>query len=49
MAGKGSAPRKNADQKAYESNWDRIFGKEKATSDAWPVVRQMARTPKKPS
>ena len=24
--GKGSAPRKNQDQKAYEDGWDRIFG-----------------------
>jgi len=24
--GKGSAPRKGADQKAYEDNWERIFG-----------------------
>lgn len=27
MAGKGSAPRKGADQKAYEENWEKIFGK----------------------
>ena len=27
MAGKGSAPRKGANQKAYESNWDKIFKK----------------------
>ena len=25
--GKGSAPRKNADQKAYENGYERIFGK----------------------
>lgn len=25
--GKGSAPRKGADRKAYEDNWERIFGK----------------------
>ena len=25
--GKGSAPRKNADRKAYADNWDKIFGK----------------------
>jgi len=24
--GKGSAPRKGANQKAYEENWDKIFG-----------------------
>ena len=27
MAGKGSAPRKGANQKAYEDNWEKIFGK----------------------
>jgi hypothetical protein len=27
--GKGSAPRRGADQAAYENNWDRIFGKGK--------------------
>lgn len=26
MAGKGSAPRKGANQKAYAANWDSIFG-----------------------
>ena len=25
--GKGSAPRKNSDQKTYEDNWEKIFGK----------------------
>ena len=25
--GKGSGRRKNADQKTYEDNWDKIFGK----------------------
>jgi len=25
--GKGSAPRKNNDQKTYEDNWEKIFGK----------------------
>ena len=25
--GKGSAPRKNSDQKQYEDNWEKIFGK----------------------
>ena len=33
MAGKGSAPRKNANQKLYEKNWDRIFGKKKGPSN----------------
>lgn len=28
-AGKGDAPRKNQDQKAYENGWDRIFGQKK--------------------
>ncbi len=27
--GKGSAPRKGNDQKAYSDNWDKIFGKPK--------------------
>ena len=27
--GKGSAPRKNNDQKTYEDNWEKIFGKKK--------------------
>ncbi len=27
MSGKGSAPRKGANQKAYEENWEKIFGK----------------------
>ena len=27
MSGKGSAPRKGANQKAYEDNWEKIFGK----------------------
>ena len=26
MAGKGSAPRKGANQKAYAANWEGIFG-----------------------
>lgn len=26
-AGKGDAPRKQQDQKAYDEGWDRIFGK----------------------
>ncbi len=28
-AGKGSAPRKGADQKKYEENYEKIFGKKK--------------------
>jgi hypothetical protein len=27
--GKGSAPRKDADQKKYADNWEKIFGKKK--------------------
>jgi len=27
--GKGSAPRKSNDQKQYEDNWQKIFGKNK--------------------
>ena len=27
MSGKGSAPGKGANQKAYEDNWEKIFGK----------------------
>jgi hypothetical protein len=33
MAGKGSAPRKNANQKLYEKNWKRIFGNKKKSSN----------------
>ena len=29
--GKGDAPRKGADRKAYEDNWERIFGKKNKT------------------
>jgi len=28
--GKGSSPRKNADQKAYADNWEKIFGNKKS-------------------
>lgn len=28
-AGKGDAPRKGADQKKYEENYEKIFGKKK--------------------
>ena len=31
--GKGSAPRKNNDQKTYEDNWEKIFGKKKKQPD----------------
>jgi len=38
MAGKGSAPRKGANQKAYEENWEKIFGKNKPSHDAIEVI-----------
>ena len=31
--GKGDAPRKQQDQKAYDDGWDRIFGRKKQTED----------------
>ena len=31
--GKGDAPRKQSDQKAYEDGWDRIFGKKEKVDD----------------
>jgi hypothetical protein len=31
--GKGDAPRKGADRKAYEDNWERIFGKKDKDKD----------------
>jgi len=31
--GKGDAPRKGADRKAYEENWERIFGKKDKDKD----------------
>jgi hypothetical protein len=34
--GKGSAPRKGADQKAYEDNWEKIFGKKEEKSSPDP-------------
>lgn len=38
MSGKGSAPRKGADQKAYEENWEKIFGKKnKDKKDEKPI------------
>ena len=37
--GKGSAPRKNSDQKAYEDNWEKIFGKNKPSHDAKEVFQ----------
>lgn len=33
--GKGSAPRKNSDQKTYEDNWEKIFGKNKQDQDRY--------------
>jgi hypothetical protein len=31
--GKGSAPRKGANNKKFASNWDRIFGNKKDTKE----------------
>lgn len=39
MAGKGSAPRKGANQNAYEINWEKIFGKHKPSHDAMEFIR----------
>lgn len=33
--GKGSAPRKNADQQSYADNWDRIFGQHKRDTEKY--------------
>lgn len=32
-AGKGSAPRQNADYEKYKQNWDAIFGKKSAPTE----------------
>jgi hypothetical protein len=37
MSGKGSAPRKGANQKAYEDNWEKIFGKKDKDKKEAPV------------
>lgn len=34
--GKGSAPRKGRDEKAYQDNWGRIFNKPKKDDDKPP-------------
>jgi len=39
MAGKGSAPRKGANNKAYADNWEKIFGKHNPTFDAMEFVQ----------
>ena len=33
--GKGSGPRKGNDQKKYEDNWEKIFGKNKQDQDRY--------------
>ena len=38
-AGKGSAPRKEADQDAYADGWDRIFGQAKREAALKEMVR----------
>ena len=35
--GKGSAPRKNDDRKAYEDNWDKIFGNKEEKPEVDPA------------
>lgn len=37
MAGKGSAPRKGANQKAYEENWEKIFKKSQPQANQCPA------------
>ena len=37
--GKGSAPRKDADQKKYADNWEKIFGKNKPSHDAKEIFQ----------
>lgn len=41
MAGKGSAPRKGANQKAYEENWEKIFGKKDPDKKDTKAVEQV--------
>ena len=45
--GKGSAPRKNSDQKAYEDNWEKIFGKNKPSHDAKEIFQTATTVDKK--
>lgn len=40
MAGKGSAPRKGANQKAYEANWANIFGEKNENKKSNEEVKQ---------
>lgn len=40
MAGKGSAPRKGANQKAYEANWSKIFGEKNENKKSNEEVEQ---------
>ena len=47
--GKGSAPRKGADRKAYENNWERIFGKKDQEKTPVESMEELNKTiPKKP-
>lgn len=39
--GKGSKRRKGSDQKAYEDNWERIFGNKQAQQDV-PTEEELA-------
>lgn len=41
--GKGSAPRKQQDQEAYASGWDRIFGK-KENGQNTPLQNEMGKS-----
>lgn len=36
-AGKGSAPRQQADHEKYKQNWDVIFGKKSAPTNTEPL------------
>ena len=36
-SGKGSAPRKNDNKKAYEDNWEKIFGNKKEKPEVDPA------------
>ena len=38
MAGKGSRPRPIPNREKFESEWDRIFGKNKPSHDAMEVI-----------
>lgn len=44
--GKGSAPRKGSDQKAYETNWDRIFNNAHQDKQSPKTEKNDTRKPK---